>query len=67
MRRKKVPIGPNLQLQIVEGVMAARQCLAIQETEEAARQVRYDVALAVRELADQNLESLQREWQIDNT
>jgi hypothetical protein len=58
MRRKKVPIGPNLQLQIVEGVMAARQCLAIQETEEAARQVRYDVALAVRELADQNLESL---------
>jgi hypothetical protein len=65
MRRKKVPVGPNLQCPIVEGVMAARQCLAIQETEEAARQVRYDVTLAVRELTDQSLESLQFEWQID--
>jgi len=46
--------------------MAAREALAIQEAQEAARQVRYDAAAAARELADQSFESLQFEWQIDN-
>jgi hypothetical protein len=65
-RHKKVPIDPNLQFATVETVMTARECLAIQEAQEAARQVRYDAASAARELADQSMESLQFEWQIHN-
>jgi hypothetical protein len=65
-RRKKVPIDPNLQFATVETVIKAREALAAQEAQEAARQTRYDAATAARELANQSFESLQFEWQIDN-
>jgi hypothetical protein len=47
-------------------VIKAREALAAQEAQEAARQTRYDAATAARELANQSFESLQFEWQIDN-
>jgi hypothetical protein len=65
-RRKRVPVDPNLKFTTVQNVIQAREALITQEAQEAARQVRYDASAAARELAEQSIESLQSEWQIDN-
>jgi hypothetical protein len=66
MRRKKVPADLNLEFTTVWNVIQAREALVTQEAKEAARQVRYNASARVRELAEQSIEPLQSEWQIDN-
>ncbi|KAI4819775.1 hypothetical protein E4T45_10534 [Aureobasidium sp. EXF-8846] len=65
-RRKRVPVDPKLKFATVQNVIQAREALITQEAQEAARQVRYDASAAARDLAEQSIESLQFEWQIDN-
>jgi hypothetical protein len=42
------------------------EALVTQEAQEAARQVRYDASAATCKLAEQSIELVQFEWQIDN-
>jgi hypothetical protein len=42
------------------------ETLVTQEAQEAARRVRYDACAAICKLAEQDIELVQFEWQIDN-
>ncbi|THY11709.1 hypothetical protein D6D01_08826 [Aureobasidium pullulans] len=49
-RRRKVPVNPNTQFANTDNIIMAKQAQAVLEAQEAAKQVRYDVTPAAREL-----------------
>ncbi|THY67134.1 hypothetical protein D6C86_10555, partial [Aureobasidium pullulans] len=49
-RRRKVPVNPNTQFANIDNIIMAKQAQAVLEAQEAAKQVRYDVTAAAREV-----------------